>query len=277
MEETSGWLDDLASSGQTFMEQVAGYLPHVVGALALGFIGWLVARIARVTVRSLGRRLNDLVARLPLRHPKVFTLSPAAIRLLGDFAFWLVAFLFLVGIAYILELDVVGTWLARLAGLLPQILAGGFIIVIGIAASILLGQITEATAAPVGATRSHMLGRIVQVTVLVVAIVLGIGQTGLDMTLPVALIVVAAASIAGALSLAFALGATDLARDLIGAQGLQQHCELHQRIRVDDIEGEVVDLTATSVVLATSEGRVVVPGRVFHERAILLLSPADDD
>lgn len=60
-------------------------------------------------------------------------------------------------------------------------------------------------------------------------------------------------------SLAFALGATDLARDLIGAQGLQQHCELHQRVRIDDIEGEVVDLTATSVVLATSEGRVVVP------------------
>jgi len=237
MEETSGWLGDVASSGWTFVEQLTGYLPNVLGALALGFIGWLVARIARITVRSLGKRLNDLVGRLPLRHPTVFTLSPAAIRLLGDFAFWLVAFLFLVGIAYVLDLDVVGTWLGRLAGLLPEILAGGFIIMIGTAASILLGQVTEAASAPAGATRSHMLGRIVQFTVLIVAIVLGIGQTGLDMTLPVALIVVAAASIAG----------------------------------------EVVDLTATSVVQATSECRVVVPGRVFHERAILLLSPSDDD
>lgn len=277
MSETSGWLAGVTALAQEVLGPVVDYLPNVLGALVAGLLGWLVARLARVAIRALGRRLNALVARLPIRHSSVFSLSPAAIRLLGDFAFWLVAFLFLVGIAYILELNVVSTWLGRLAGLLPAILAGGFIIVIGIAASVLLGQITEATAAPAGAARSHMLGRIVQGTVLTVAIVLGIGQTGLDMTLPVALIVVVAASIGAALSLAFALGASDLTRDLIGAQGLQQHCELHQRVRVDDIEGEVVDLTATSVILATAEGRVVVPGRVFHERAIVLLSPGVDD
>lgn len=277
MDQTPDWLSEPATSMARALEQIAGFLPNVVAAVVLGFIGWLVARLARIAVRALGTRINGLVERLPTRHSNLLRLPPAAIRVLGDFAFWLVAFLFLIGIASVLELEMVSDWLARLAGLLPALLAGALIIVIGIAASVLLGQLTAAAAAPAGAARSHLLGRIVQVTVLVVAIILGVGQTGLDMTLPVALIVVATASIGAALTLAFALGASDLVRDLIGAQGLQHHCELRQRVRVGDIEGEIVDLTATSIVLATAEGRMLVPARVFHEQAVVLLSPADDD
>ncbi|MDZ7788020.1 MAG: mechanosensitive ion channel [Halofilum sp. (in: g-proteobacteria)] len=116
-----------------------------------------------------------------------------------------------------------------------------------------------------------------QASVLTVAIVLGVGQMGLDTTLPVALIVVVAASLGGALTLAFALGAVDVVRNIVGAQGLQQHCQLHQRVRIGEIEGEVTELTATSVVLATGDGRVIVPARAFHEQPVTLLAPADDD
>ena len=277
MDEAPGWLEQPAESAYVVLQEVAGFLPNIIAALALGLLGWLAARLARATIRYLCTRLNRLSRHLPIRRAALFRLSPAAIRLLGDFSFWLVAFLFLIGIASILELTLVSEWLARLAGLLPAVLAGGLIIVIGIAASILLGQLTEAATAPAGAARSHLLGRIVQVTVLVIAIVLGVAQTGLDVTLPVALIVVVAGSIAASLSLAFAIGASDLMRDLIGAQGLQQHCELHQRVRIDDIEGEIVDLTATSVILATDDGRVIVPARIFHERAVVLLAPGGDD
>lgn len=277
MNETSGWLNESATSAQQAMGDFVAFLPNLAGAIALILIGWFAARFARIAVRYLATRSNRLIERLPLRHSSQVNLSPTAIGILGNFAFWLVAFLFLIGVAAVLELTVVSDWLARLAGFLPAILAGGLIIVLGLAASILLGQLAAAAAAPAGATRSHMLGRFVQLSVFAVAIVLGIGQTGLDMTLPIALIVVISASVGGALTLAFALGARDLVRDLIGAHGLQQQCELHQRVRVDDIEGEIVSLTATGVVLATDEGRVLVPGHVFHERAILVLAPTDDE
>jgi len=277
VDDAPGSLSEPAASGAHALGELAAFLPNLVAAIALGLIGWLAARLARVLVRRLGTTINRVVEQLPFRHSGLFSLSPTAVRVLGDFAFWLVAFLFLVAVASILELTMVSQWLARLAGFLPAVLAGGLIIVIGIAASILLGQLSTAAAAPAGPVRSHLLGRAVQATVLAVAIVLGIGQTGLDMTLPVALILIAAGSIGGALTLAFALGACDLVRDLVGAHGLQHHCELHQRVRIDDIEGEIVDLTATTVILATPEGRVLVPGRIFHERAIVLLAPADSD
>jgi hypothetical protein len=273
MAEPPAWLSEPAASARHALGEIAGFLPSIAAAAAFGLLGWLAARLARRGMRHAGDAVNRMTGYLPVRHASLLRLSPTAIRVLGDFAFWLVVFLVLIGVASILELGVVSTWLARLAGFLPAVLAGALIIILGLAASILLGQLTQAAAAPAGHLRSQALGRGVQATVLAVAIVLGIGQTGLDMTLPVALIVVLAASVAGALALAFALGARDLVRDLIGAQGFQQHCELHQRVRIDDLEGEVVDLTATTIVLATSEGRVLVPARIFHERTIRLLAP----
>ncbi|MDZ7749580.1 MAG: tRNA pseudouridine(13) synthase TruD [Halofilum sp. (in: g-proteobacteria)] len=277
MEPAPAWLTDPAASAGRALVDIAAFLPNLFLAVVLGLAGWLAARVARLAVQRAGAAVNRALERIPVRQLGVFSLSPVAIRVLGDLAFWVVAFLFLVGIASVLELTAVGDWLARLASYLPAVLAGALIIVLGVAASILLGQLAAAGAAPAGAQRARLVGRLVQGTMLTIAIVLGVGQMGLDMTLPVALIVVLAATVAGALALAFALGAGDLVRDLIGAHGLAQHCEPRQRVRIDAVEGEVVELTATSVIVATAEGRVIVPARVFHERAVVLLAAGDDD
>lgn len=276
MDNPPDWLSEPAESAARALSEIAAFLPNLLLAVVLGMLGWLAARVARALVERLGGAINRGLERVPVRQLQVFSLSPTALRVVGDLAFWVVAFVFLVGIASALELEAVSSWLARLVSYLPSLLAGALIIVLGIAASILLGQLAAAGAAPAGPQRSRQVGRLVQGTMLTIAIVLGIGQMGLDMTLPVALIVVLAATVGGALTLAFALGAGDLVRNLVGAHGLQQHCELRQRVRIDDVEGEITEVTATSVVLATAEGRVIVPARVFHERMITLLAPEDD-
>ena len=44
-----------------------------------------------------------------------------------------------------------------------------------------------------------------------------------------------------------------------------------QRVRVAGYEGNIVDLTAVSLVLETDEGRVTLPGKVFNEEPIVLV------
>jgi len=277
MSESSGSTSEPVASAQQALADIVAFMPNLVAAIVLGVLGWFVARFARAAVQRVATALNHGIARLPIHNSSRVNLSPTVLKILGDVAFWLVALLFLIGVASVLQIDIVDAWLSRLVDFLPSVLGGALIIVIGMAASILLGQLAAAAAAPAGTTRSQLVGRAIQVTVLVVAVVLGVSQTGLDMTLPVALIIVVAASVGAALTLAFALGAGDLVRDLIGAQGLAQHCELEQRVRVDGIEGRIVEMTATSLIVVTDEGRVIVPARVFHERALTLLAPTEDE
>ena len=39
-----------------------------------------------------------------------------------------------------------------------------------------------------------------------------------------------------------------------------------------DVQGEILELTPVSIVLATNEGRVIVPGKIFSEQATALLT-----
>ena len=152
------------------------------------------------------------------------------------------------------------------------ILAGGLIILVGLLISTLGRDLTAATVASAGIAHAELFGRGVQAAILVTALVLGINQIGIDVTLLVTVIAILVAAAAGSLSLAFALGARSFVSNLIGSHYLHQHYRPGQRARMGEIEGEILEMTPVSVVLATSEGRVTVPGRVFTEQTTALLT-----
>jgi hypothetical protein len=78
-------------------------------------------------------------------------------------------------------------------------------------------------------------------------------------------------------AVAFGLGARVLVANLIGAQQLQRLLEPGQIARIDGMQGQVIELTPTSVILATEEGRMSVPAKRFQEAATLILTVDDDD
>ena len=64
---------------------------------------------------------------------------------------------------------------------------------------------------------------------------------------------------------------------MIGAHYLQQHYRPGQLAVMGEIEGEILELTPVSVVLATAEGRVTVPAKVFNEKATALIKQETRD
>ena len=76
----------------------------------------------------------------------------------------------------------------------------------------------------------------------------------------------------GGLAFAISLGARSYVANLIGAHYLDQALRPGQRVRVAGHEGHIVDVTATTLILETSEGRVMLPGSVYHEQAIVVMA-----
>jgi hypothetical protein len=60
--------------------------------------------------------------------------------------------------------------------------------------------------------------------------------------------------------------------NLIGAHYLRQAFAPGQRVRIGEVEGAILELTAISIVLETDEGRVTIPGKVYNEEPIVLLT-----
>jgi len=96
------------------------------------------------------------------------------------------------------------------------------------------------------------------------------------------LLVVLTAVILGALlgggALAFSLGARQMVSNLLAAQQLRQHYQVGDHIRIGELDGTVLEITARSVILETEEGRAQVPACQFDEQPCVVLSRnATDD
>jgi hypothetical protein len=278
MDEVSLWIQTVGSATSRLLADFIEFLPTVFGAAVVLVLGWLAARILRSAVRRSSRWLNRfLERRIGVERLQGLRLSEAAIRVLGNLAFWLVI-LFTVTLATrILGLIAFSAWLDRVVVYLPTLLAGGLIILAGFIISILARDVTLAAITSARLAHAEVFSRGVQSAILVMALVLGINQIGIDVTLLVALIAILAAAVAGALALAFALGAGSFVSNLIGAHYLQQLYEPGQRAIIGDIEGEIVEMTPVGIVLATDKGRVTIPAKVFNEQPTTLVAEVGGD
>ena len=278
MNEVSLWFDAVSNAASRLVTQLVEFLPTLLGAVLVLLFGWVAARMLRLAVRRLLRWLNGVAERrLGESRAGKLRLSHAAIQLIGDITFWVILLFAVTLVTRILGLAAFSAWLDRVVAYLPTLLAGGLIILVGLILSILARDLTAATVTSARLAHAEVFARGVQATILIMALVLGINQIGIDVTLLVALIVILAAAVAGALALSFALGAGSFVSNLIGAHYLQQLYQPGQRAVIGAIEGEVVELTPVSIVLATKNGRVTVPAKVFNEQPTTLVAREKSD
>jgi small-conductance mechanosensitive channel len=100
----------------------------------------------------------------------------------------------------------------------------------------------------------------------------GADQVGLKVTWVAILAAVIVASVMGGVAIAVSLGARAYVANLLGAFYLRQALQPGQRVRVAGHEGRIVDVTATSLVLETADGRVLLPGSCYHDDAIVVFA-----
>ncbi len=278
MDEVSIWAKEVSEAASSLVGGIVDYLPVLLGAILILLLGWLAARLFRSAGVRLALWLNGFFDRRfgpeRARHLK---LSNTGVKLLGNLTFWLIILFFVTAAARMLGLEAFSTWLDRVVAYLPTLLAGGLIILVGVLISALARDLTFATIASAGVPHAELFGRGVQSAILVTALVLGINQVGIDVTLLVTLIGILVGALAGSLALAFALGARSFVGNLIGAHYLQQHFKPGQQARIGEVEGEILELTPVSVILATENGRAIVPAKAFSDATTLLFTEAHGD
>jgi hypothetical protein len=278
MDNLSAWLDDFRTTVLDGLEAFASYLPYLLGALTLFVVGWLVARLLRALFMRLGAGLNKLLDRVvqPLGARRLKLAQPI-IALIGNVIFWVVVLIFAATAARVGRLDAFTAWLDRIVAYLPTLLAGGLIALAGYLVSTLIRDVVSATVASTGSGQADLFGFIAQSAVFLSAVVIGLDQIGIDVTLLITLLgIVVGGSLLG-IVFAFGFGARTFVGNLIAAQQLRQVIEPGTVVRVAEEEGQVLEITPTSIVLVGAKGRLMVPAKVFQEETTLIVADHEDE
>lgn len=256
------------------LELLLTHLPHLLGALALLLVGWLLARLLRLATRRGAALLDSLISRSTGQARWRIGRSAA---ILGAVVYWVVLLLFVTAATQMLGLQTFTDWLKQLVDYLPTLAAGLLIVAAGYVLSGFVAEIVRATATGLAAPQRDALARMAQGATLVMALLVGADQIGLKVTWLAIFATVLAASLIGGVTIAVSLGARSYVSNLIGAHYLRQAFRLGQHVRVSGHQGHIVDITATSLVLETDSGRVALPGRVYHDEAIVLITRHDSN
>ena len=278
MDDASNLAMNLTEAAGNMSATVIAYLPSLLGALVLLLVGWIVARLLRAGFVKLGDGVNRLLDRF-LRAGSLarMRLSTRALSLIGNVAFWIVILFFINAATEAAQLHAFSAWLDRVVAFLPTLFAGGLIMLMGYLLSALVRDLVSATVASSGFGQGQVLGAIVQGVIFLTGLVIGIDQIGVDITFLVTIVAIAIGAVLGSLSLAFGLGARSFVSNIIGAHYLQQQMQAGQMARVGQYEGEILEITSTSVVLVTAEGRTTIPAKAFNEETVVVMTPLDDD
>ena len=252
---------------QHMVTQLLEYLPRVAVAILVLVLGWLIARLFRtLTIRAIGRLdkfWQRFIAKRGLdqiqpRHP------PA--RIAGELLFWLLLLIFVTLATEILGLGIVGTWLAELVKFLPLAAAGILIVLVGFVVSSLARDLVGSAAISVGLTSGDLLGRAAQIIVLFTAIVIGVNQIGIDVAFLTMIAGIVLGTMLGGLALAFGLGARIHVSNIIAANQLRPIYQVGDKVHVGDIEGRIIEITISRLIIETEAGIVDVPAKLFDEQ-----------
>lgn len=248
-------------------------VPDLLFAILLLLIGWLLARLARATIRKLGQRINRGLERV-LRAERASRLhvSPTMLRLMGTAAFWIIVLLFVSFATDAAGLHGVSEWLRSVLRYLPTLLFGLTIIVAGHLIGLLVRDLLLEALASGNVEQRELVARLGQTATFLTAVIIGVHQVGLDISFVTQVIAVALGVVLIGFSLAFGLGARGLVANLIGTHYLRRQFQPGARIRLGEVEGEVLEITPTSVVLETDEGRAHIPSRLFGEQVSVLVT-----
>lgn len=278
MEGASVWFTNVKKVSLELISNFIAYLPSLIGAMLLLVAGWLLARLLRTGAVRISDGINRLLDTvIPTGHLANFRLSKTSTRLIGNATYWLVIFFSLTVASDVAGLETFSSLLEGVSGYLPHLLGGGLIILVGYLISAAIRDVVSTTATSMGVEQGELIGATAQWATFLTAVIVGIEQVGIDVTFLIIVIAIVVGALLGGMALAFGLGAKPLVTNLIGAHYLQRKYAPGQFLQIAQIEGQVLEITSSGIVLETGAGRSTLPGNVYFSDLITVTGGGQTD
>lgn len=241
-------------------------------AIVVLIVGFVIAKLAQKQAGRLMGLLDRLVSRYAISETTV--VSPQLTRISQSAVYWILALFTVLVALRILGAGELSNWLDSTLEFVPRVLVGIVIIGIGNVLGVLAGYLISHLSETLEPTSTGP--RIVHVIIVLIAVVLGLQHMLIDITFITQLLLIILFVVGGGLSLAFALGAKHYVANIV-AQSELERFSVGDRIRIDDVEGEIVEKSNTSIRLDAEEGIVSVPCMRFLQTTVVQLRGDKND
>ncbi len=262
----------------TISERIAAMLPAILASMFLLAAGWAAAHLGGVVTRRILARAADRIERRfeGSRFLRASGLVRAAPKALERFVYWAVLLFFAAAALEKLSLPIVAELFQSVAQFLPQLLLAVTVVFVGSAAANLTHHWIADIGLKAGVEHAQILGRLAQGGVFVVALIVGFQQVGIASGVLVSLATVILASTLGGMAIAFGLGAGPVVTNLMASYYASKVLGIGDAVRVGEIEGTILEITSSSIVVGMDGNRVYLPAKKFCDEVSVVIGEANE-
>lgn len=259
MEKITGIIMDLK-------EGFWNLLPNIIYAVLVVAIGFILARFVKYIIIRLFRHLGNLAG----QKYENMNMNQSA-KFIGLIFFWIIFLLSCILAADILGLSIVAQWMESILKYSPNVLAAILII----SAAVIFGKFTAGAISSfgerMGLDHSNTLGKIAQYLILLMAVIIAIDQIGFEVGFLINVLNIILGAFLFATALAFGLGARTSVSNILAAFYVRKRYKEGDIIKIGEIEGRIIKIDVTLVIVDTETGQLSIPAKEFNENISSLI------
>lgn len=208
------WQLVLVEPAKAVLVQVGQFLINVLLVVVILIIGWMISKLIKTLVTRILKaiRLDSISERIELDKFLVKGGIPYSLsEILGVVCYWLALLVTFVVAINAIGLTVAASLLNQIVLYVPNVIAAIFILIFGMFAATLLKNVIQSAAANAGIAQANLLGKIVEVIIVIFAITIVLQQLNIGARIIELAISIILGSIGLAVALAFGIGCKDIA------------------------------------------------------------------
>lgn len=267
------WTQAIFSTYQQLLHHIVHIGPQLIKAALVFIVGILIASVIGRIVEQTVIWSERLIRRIGNNHhPSQPINAPLAGRA-RQVSFWLAVLFFLSVGLQIIEWPFLNKIMSEVIRYLPKIMVGLLIILVGF----FIGNLAyhSVTYSKTNIAERAMLGRMLQIGMITIAVLVGIAQIDIQVRWLIYLMLLVIGILLAGFVLTFAFAAKATAANLLAMRHCKSLCVPGVFLKLNHYEGRVLELTATHVVLETSAGMLYVPAADLQAQVFALQEKAN--
>lgn len=211
-------LDVFLASLTSFWTKLASFVPQLLAALVLLFIGWILANLARTGVVKLLDilRFDSLAEKTGIEaFLKQGHLDISLSRIIANLVYWVIIFIVIVTVANSLGLHMVAELFNKIVLYIPNLIVAILVLVFGILIARFINRLVFAYLNNIGVQGALTISTLAEYAVIIFVIFVALEQLEIGTTLLTAAFQIGFGAVGLAFALAFGLGGREWAAGVI--------------------------------------------------------------
>lgn len=262
MNTVASWKDLAFNSFGEMMQSFVQALPNILGAILILVVGWLFTKLIIFLLRKLLQvskieKFSDIIKEKKLLGKVNFSFQITDVII--GFVKWFLYLIILVVASDAMNWDIVSTEVSKLLMYLPVLFSSLALFMIGLYIANFVKRVIQGLFDSLDLRGSKIISSLVFYIILIIVTVTSLNQAGIETELITNNLTLVLGAFLATFVIAFGLGSREIIADLLKTFYLRKTYEVGQKIKLNDISGEIESIENLSMTIKTERGKVVIP------------------